>query len=94
MPTLLDGRALSKRLNKALKYIAQDTLQRPPGLAVVLVGADPASQVYVRRKGVVAGRIGGQASAVFGSVQCGASSRTHRGRRSGEGPPASRSAER
>lgn len=55
--TLLDGRALSKRLNRALKdKIAR--LPRPPGLAVVLVGADPASQVYVRRKGVVAERIG------------------------------------
>jgi len=53
----LDGRALSKRLNKALKYRALD-LERPPGLAVVLVGSDPASEVYVRRKGVVAGRIG------------------------------------
>jgi methylenetetrahydrofolate dehydrogenase (NADP+)/methenyltetrahydrofolate cyclohydrolase len=33
-------------------------LGRPPGLAVVLVGADPASQVYVRRKGQVAERLG------------------------------------
>lgn len=31
---------------------------RAPGLAVVLVGQDPASQVYVRRKGIVAGRLG------------------------------------
>ena len=54
---LLDGRALSKRLNRALKdKIAR--LPRPPGLAVVLVGEDPASQVYVGRKGVVAERIG------------------------------------
>lgn len=55
--TLLDGRALSKRLNKALKYTVAEW-PRPPGLSVVLVGADPASEVYVRRKGVVAGRIG------------------------------------
>ena len=55
--SLLDGRALSKRRNRALKdKIAR--LPRPPGLAVVLVGEDPASQVYVRRKGVVADRIG------------------------------------
>jgi methylenetetrahydrofolate dehydrogenase (NADP+)/methenyltetrahydrofolate cyclohydrolase len=33
-------------------------LVRPPGLAVVLVGEDPASQVYVRRKGQVAERLG------------------------------------
>lgn len=56
-PILLDGKALSKRLNKGLKYTAQE-LPRPPGLAVVLVGADPASQVYVRAKGRVAERIG------------------------------------
>ena len=55
--TLLDGRALSKRLNRALKEKIT-RLPRPPGLAVVLVGEDPASQVYVRRKGVVADRIG------------------------------------
>jgi methylenetetrahydrofolate dehydrogenase (NADP+) / methenyltetrahydrofolate cyclohydrolase len=54
---LLDGRALSKRLNKDLKRRAA-RLGRPPGLSVILVGADPASQVYVGRKGVVAGRIG------------------------------------
>lgn len=54
---VLDGRALSKSLNKALKKKV-DTMDTPPSLAVVLVGADPASEVYVRRKGVVAGRIG------------------------------------
>lgn len=54
---LLDGRALGRSLNKALKGRAA-ALSRPPGLAVVLVGDDPASQVYVRRKGIVAGRLG------------------------------------
>ncbi|MFT6142675.1 MAG: methylenetetrahydrofolate dehydrogenase (NADP+)/methenyltetrahydrofolate cyclohydrolase [Myxococcota bacterium] len=34
------------------------SLPRPPGLAVVLVGENPASEVYVRRKGIVAGRLG------------------------------------
>lgn len=53
----LDGRGLSKRLNKDLKRRAA-ALDRPPGLAVILVGSDPASQVYVGRKGLVAGRIG------------------------------------
>lgn len=55
---ILDGRALSKRLNKALKFDVVPGLERIPGLAVVLVGGDPASQVYVRRKGVVAERLG------------------------------------
>ncbi len=57
MTTILDGKSLAFRLNKALKQRV-DRLPSRPGLAVVLVGEDPASQVYVRRKGVVAGRIG------------------------------------
>jgi methylenetetrahydrofolate dehydrogenase (NADP+)/methenyltetrahydrofolate cyclohydrolase len=57
MTSVLDGRALAKRLNKALKQRV-DAVDWTPGLAVVLVGSDPASQVYVRRKGIVAGRIG------------------------------------
>jgi methylenetetrahydrofolate dehydrogenase (NADP+)/methenyltetrahydrofolate cyclohydrolase len=57
MAEILNGRKLARSLNVALKAkVAR--LDRPPGLAVVLVGADPASQVYVRRKGTVAGRIG------------------------------------
>ncbi len=58
MATILDGRALAKQLNKALKYRVLDELPRPPGLAVILVGSDAASQVYVGHKGKVAGRIG------------------------------------
>lgn len=54
---ILDGKALSISLNKDLKRRIQ-TLERPPGLAVVLVGDDPASQVYVGKKGKVAKRIG------------------------------------
>ncbi|TNE92901.1 MAG: bifunctional methylenetetrahydrofolate dehydrogenase/methenyltetrahydrofolate cyclohydrolase FolD [Deltaproteobacteria bacterium] len=57
MPEILDGRVLSKKLNKALK-VRVASWPRPPGLAVILVGRDPASEVYVHRKGVVAGRIG------------------------------------
>jgi len=54
----LDGRALSRRLNQTSVKVRSAALARPPGLAVILAGADPASQVYVRRKGVVAGRMG------------------------------------
>lgn len=53
----IDGRQVAKGLNRATRARAL-LLPRPPGLAVVLVGEDPASQVYVRRKGVVAGRLG------------------------------------
>ncbi len=54
---ILDGRALAKRLNGELRARVP-SLARPPGLAVVLVGDDPASKVYVSRKGVVAERLG------------------------------------
>lgn len=57
MSNIIDGKALSVRLNKALKKRV-DALQRSPGLSVVLVGGDPASEVYVRMKGRVAHRIG------------------------------------
>lgn len=55
--TLLDGRATARALAPGLHArVAQ--LARPPGLAVVLVGDDPASQVYVRHKQRRAGRLG------------------------------------
>ena len=46
---LLDGKALSARMRGRL---GQEAAARPrqPGLAVVLVGEDSASQVYVRGK--------------------------------------------
>jgi len=51
---IIDGKAVADRLNadtaaKAAAYAKAHG--RPPGLAVVLVGEDPASQVYVRNKG-------------------------------------------
>jgi methylenetetrahydrofolate dehydrogenase (NADP+)/methenyltetrahydrofolate cyclohydrolase len=57
MARLLDGKALAKRLNAELATRVP-AVPRPPGLAVVLVGADPASQVYVRNKGLAAEAIG------------------------------------
>jgi methylenetetrahydrofolate dehydrogenase (NADP+)/methenyltetrahydrofolate cyclohydrolase len=54
---LLDGNALAARVQEELRARVSG-LARPPGLAVVLVGADPASQVYVRRKGKVAEKLG------------------------------------
>jgi methylenetetrahydrofolate dehydrogenase (NADP+)/methenyltetrahydrofolate cyclohydrolase len=55
---ILDGRALARRLNQGIVRPAVEGMDRPPGLAVVLVGENPASQVYVRRKTLVAGRVG------------------------------------
>ena len=46
---IIDGKSLAQNLRKT---IANEVKQfsRPPGLAVVLVGDDEASQVYVRNK--------------------------------------------
>lgn len=50
---ILDGKALAGRIRERLATEAAElaeTTGRPPGLAVVLVGDDPASSVYVRNK--------------------------------------------
>ena len=46
---IIDGKEIAKNLRSK---IAEDvsTFERPPGLAVILVGEDPASAVYVRNK--------------------------------------------
>lgn len=55
--TKLDGRSLSENILKELaKKISQ--LKVPPKLGIVLVGNDPASQLYVRLKEKAAGKIG------------------------------------
>lgn len=46
---IIDGKALSVKLREDLK-IKIEKMSRKPGLAVVMVGEDPASQVYVRNK--------------------------------------------
>jgi methylenetetrahydrofolate dehydrogenase (NADP+)/methenyltetrahydrofolate cyclohydrolase len=51
---LIDGNAFSAKLRETLALHVQemrDVHHLTPGLAVVLVGEDPASQVYVRTKG-------------------------------------------
>jgi methylenetetrahydrofolate dehydrogenase (NADP+) / methenyltetrahydrofolate cyclohydrolase len=52
--TLIDGKAAAAGLRQRVAAVAADftaSAGRAPGLAVVLVGDDPASQVYVRSKG-------------------------------------------
>jgi methylenetetrahydrofolate dehydrogenase (NADP+) / methenyltetrahydrofolate cyclohydrolase len=46
---LIDGKAFAEELRRDVGRQAA-TRKRAPGLAVVLVGADPASQIYVRNK--------------------------------------------
>jgi len=51
--TIIDGKALAEKMRAAVAEDAQAFAQRygrAPGLAVVLVGGDPASSIYVRNK--------------------------------------------
>jgi len=52
MPKLIDGRAIAKRVYAELRDEIAELKSRGliPGLAVVLVGDDPASRTYVRAK--------------------------------------------
>jgi len=53
MPLILDGRALSKKIREEIKKEVETFTARglrPPALAVILVGNDPASLVYVNNK--------------------------------------------
>jgi methylenetetrahydrofolate dehydrogenase (NADP+)/methenyltetrahydrofolate cyclohydrolase len=64
---ILDGRALAKTIREELaKEVKQLTAngQRPPHLAAVLVGEDPASQVYVRNKVRSCEKVGFESSLV------------------------------
>ena len=58
---LLDGKALAKKIQSQLKEkVAQlePKIGRPPGLAVIMVGDNPASAVYVRNKEKACTRVG------------------------------------
>ncbi|MBE8168421.1 MAG: bifunctional methylenetetrahydrofolate dehydrogenase/methenyltetrahydrofolate cyclohydrolase FolD [Shewanella sp.] len=50
---IIDGKAIAQSIRKKLKSQVSDRISkglRPPGLAVILVGKDPASEVYVGSK--------------------------------------------
>lgn len=50
---IIDGKQISAELRKSLKTRIDKRIEdglRQPGLAVILVGSDPASEVYVRNK--------------------------------------------
>ncbi len=53
-PKIIDGKAFAAILRSRIAEVVaalKDTHDLTPGLAVVLVGEDPASQIYVRSKG-------------------------------------------
>ena len=61
---ILDGRALAQNIKDDLKKRIQsfcETHKSPPGLAIALIGKNPASQVYVRQKMKAAKEVGIQA---------------------------------
>jgi methylenetetrahydrofolate dehydrogenase (NADP+)/methenyltetrahydrofolate cyclohydrolase len=50
---ILDGKTLARTLRAQLQATVAERLrggERPPGLAVILVGSDPASEIYVKHK--------------------------------------------
>ena len=50
MYTILDGKTLAASVRRRIREEAA-SLPRRPGIAVILVGDDPASQLYVKNKG-------------------------------------------
>ena len=49
MAQIIDGKALAAGIRERIKAEAA-ILPRKPGLAVILAGEDPASQLYVKNK--------------------------------------------
>ena len=60
MAKIIDGVAVAADIRRGLKARVADLRDRGivPGLAVIMVGADPASQVYVRNKIRACGEVG------------------------------------
>jgi methylenetetrahydrofolate dehydrogenase (NADP+)/methenyltetrahydrofolate cyclohydrolase len=61
MAFIIDGKKISADIRKEIKAQAMKLKEKSgivPGLAVVLVGEDPASQVYVKRKGIACAEVG------------------------------------
>lgn len=60
MAILIDGKQLAKKVNQETKARAEKLIAKgiKPGIAVVLVGDDPASQIYTRNKHRLAVKMG------------------------------------
>ena len=61
MATRIDGKVISAQIREEIKeataaFVAERGYA--PGLAVVIVGEDPASQVYVRNKALACEQVG------------------------------------
>ncbi len=58
---ILDGKTLAQKIRTQLKETIQSQqakISRPPGLAVIMVGDNPASAVYVRNKEKACSKVG------------------------------------
>ncbi|MBE2255340.1 MAG: bifunctional methylenetetrahydrofolate dehydrogenase/methenyltetrahydrofolate cyclohydrolase FolD [Ignavibacteria bacterium] len=58
---IIDGKLISSKVKAEIKEEVSELVQsgkRPPGLAFILVGEDPASKVYVKNKGKACSDIG------------------------------------
>lgn len=61
MATIIDGKATSSKIRQQIKAEAEQFAKEngyAPGLAVIIVGNDPASQVYVRNKKKACSEVG------------------------------------
>lgn len=57
MPKIIDGKAIAQKIREEIKERVSQ-LDKKPGLAVVLVGENPASKVYVNMKEVACEEVG------------------------------------
>ncbi|PID50535.1 MAG: bifunctional methylenetetrahydrofolate dehydrogenase/methenyltetrahydrofolate cyclohydrolase FolD [Proteobacteria bacterium] len=58
---MIDGKAVAAKVRQEVKQAIEQRLaigKRPPGLAVILIGNDPASQVYVNHKRSACAEVG------------------------------------
>ena len=61
MATIIDGKAVSAKIREEIKAESaafEKETGIKPGLAVIIVGEDPASQIYVRNKGKACEEVG------------------------------------
>ncbi|HID65864.1 MAG TPA: bifunctional methylenetetrahydrofolate dehydrogenase/methenyltetrahydrofolate cyclohydrolase, partial [Aquificaceae bacterium] len=61
MALILDGKALSKKIREEIRKEVESFTSkgfRPPSLAVILVGNDPASEIYVNNKRKACEKVG------------------------------------
>lgn len=66
MAKIIDGKAIAKKLRAAVKEQTEQLKEKEiiPGLVVILIGNDPASEIYVRNKERAAEKVGVNAQTI------------------------------